>query len=89
MVQCLHDFRNMVDDAAALQIRGFAGMENATDASGFSAFKGVFWSSVEDVNWSAYALELIGNDWIIDRDGRAHFGKGSMAYIRCIEDDKE
>ena len=82
---------NMVDDAAALQIRGFAGMENATDASGFSAFNGAFWSSVEDVNYSnySYALELIGNDWIIDRDGRAHFGKGSMAYIRCIEDDKE
>ena len=80
---------NMVDDAAALQIRGFAGMGNATDASGFSAFKGAFWSSVEDVNGSAYALELIGNDWIIDRDGRAHFGKGSMANIRCIEDDKE
>ena len=79
---------NTVDDAAALQIRGFAGMENATDASGFSAFNDAFWSSVEDGNHS-YALELIGNDWIIDRDGRAHFGKGSMAYIRCIEDDKE
>ena len=85
---------NMVDDAAALQIRGFAGMENATDASGFSAFKGAFWSSVEDVNdgSAAYALNLrlynsMGEE--IDIENCRLNAKGSMAYIRCIEDDKE
>ena len=82
---------NAVDDAAALQIRGFAGMKNATDASGFSAFYGSIWSSVEEYWSDAYSmsLEIVNSTDEINIEKCKGISKSRMSYVRCVEDDKE
>ena len=81
---------NTVDNVAALLIRGFAGMEVATDASGFSAF-GSIWSSVEEYWSGAYSmsLEIVNSTDEINIEKCKSISKSRMSYVRCVEDDKE
>ena len=82
------EWRGLLESAgnvAALQMRGFSTMENATDASGFSAFYTGFWSSIENADDGRVSHGFaVGSD-----DGKMESRKKYMYSVRCIEDDKE